>query len=160
MHVLALDLAKARSGMAYYDGSKITTWNVGPSSPVLLYQGLAEFASTNPIDVVLIEEHVHFRSAKTTRVLIETNGYVYWSFVRDGYSVQKLFPFKSRKRMKDQYLTIPDDERDAALLIHEHLGSFEPLLVERKSNNEECNIGRKTSKKRAAKREAVLDGAS
>lgn len=159
--ILSLDLAKNRTGVAYYDGTSIQTWNYGPSLPTDLYTQLSLFAMANEVNLVLIEEHKHFRNAATTRVLIELNGYVHWSFVRDGFLVKKLFPYKSRKRMIDQYANIPDDERDAALLIHEHLGVFEALPIERKSTDEEHNIRRKASKRRNRKsRKAVLDSAS
>ena len=155
MRILALDLAKNRSGLALYEDGIISTWNVGKNTPISLLDHIKE--TLQPGDVVIVEEHVHFRGAKTTRVLIELNGFVYWSLVCLGYDVIKLFPYKARKRMSDHYTNIPDDEKDAVMLIHEHLDSFEPLQVERKSTNVEKNLFRKSSKKRAKRGQVILD---
>ena len=157
MRILALDLAQNRTGIARYDGTSLETWNIGKTTPIQLFELIRGEVSEG--DVILIEEHVSFRNAKTTRILIELIGYVHWSFVCLGFEVIKLFPYKARKRMDDQYTDVPDDERDAALLIHEHIGDFEAMALVRRRNDEQKNIARKSTK-RASRRKAVLDSAS
>lgn len=81
---------------------------------------------------VIIEQHVHFRAAKTTRSLIERIGYTRYSLYNDGHNVNVIWPYKSRKaKLHNQYERrgFKKDETDALLLIHEGLSIFEPFSV-------------------------------
>lgn len=126
--IVGLDLATT-SGIALYDDDevKVTTYK---GTPIELLTKIESYLK--PGSLCVIEEHKHFRNAKTTRSLLERNGFIFWSLVAKGYEVQKLFPGKGRlqliKAYHDRY-KLTKDEVDAIALINFHLQVFEPLKV-------------------------------
>lgn len=117
--IVGLDIATS-SGIALYDGEKIcvTTFK---GTPVELVDYIESIIPQN--STVIIERHVHFLNANTTRSLLERLGYVKYSLIKNGHAVSDLFPGKGRKQLIEAYKSVgyTKDELDAIILINAHL---------------------------------------
>jgi hypothetical protein len=126
--LITLDLALT-SGIALYDGNivKVGTVRGTPIEQLKFVKNIS-----TPDFVFVIEKHVHFRNAKTTRNLQSRIGYIQWSLIEWGANVVELFPYKARKHFSADYpFGFSKDERDAVLLVHEYLDIWQTLEIER-----------------------------
>ena len=125
--IIGLDLA-TRSGIAVLDGETITV-STHKGTPIELLSKIESIIRGERVEKVIIERHVHFLNAKTTRSLIGRIGYIEWSLRKNGHDVIDLFP-KKRKELIASYsaLGYDKDEYDAIILINEWLARSEPFV--------------------------------
>lgn len=129
-YIIALDLANT-SGVAIYDtvlkSVTINTIKGNPLEQMTKLDAIMCFFLPEET-LIIIEEHVYFKFVIAARSLMERIGFIKWSFVKQGFEVVQFFPYKARKQMlKKHYLKLDKDRKDALLLIHQHIESYEPF---------------------------------
>lgn len=124
--IVGLDIAKT-SGIAILDKNGLVSVFKFTGDPIELLGYIKSKIESN--STVIIERHVHFRNAKTTRSLISRLGFIEWSLRSENHVVSDIFPGKGRKVLIEYYqsLGFTKDEYDAIILIHFHLSIFEPF---------------------------------
>ena len=141
--IFGLDIAK-RTGIASYnhktDEVFVTTFAGSPIELLGCVKSLLPLPEF--VEKVVIEKHVHFRNANTTRALLERLGYVKWSLQNFGYETVDLFPGRGRKFLTARYayLGFDKDELDAITLLNAYLQREEPFEIEqiRRFKDAEC----------------------
>lgn len=128
-YIIGLDLANT-SGIAVFDTvTKEVKVNVLKGNPLeqmskiksVMYSFLSASQTT-----FVIEEHVYFKFRIAARSLMERIGFIKWSLIQDGFEVVQFFPYAARKKMlKTHYLNLDKDRKDALLLIHQYIESYE-----------------------------------